>query len=51
MIADSMIQAKFCLMMDTYKEGAETLVKAQDEFIFNKEEVEKLQKEGETNGL
>lgn len=45
--ADSMIQAKFVLMMDTYKEAAEEMVKAQDEFIFNKEEAEVLAKEGE----
>jgi lysine/ornithine N-monooxygenase len=45
--ADSMIQAKFVLMLDTYKESAEGLVQAQDEFIFNKEEVENLDKVGE----
>ena len=45
--ADSMIQAKFVLMLDQYKEGAEGLVKAQDEFIFNKEEAEKMVKEDE----
>jgi lysine/ornithine N-monooxygenase len=45
--ASSMIEAKFVLMLDQYKEGAEELVKAQDEFIFNKEEVENLVKEGE----
>ena len=50
-LADSMIQAKFVLMMDAYKAGAEELVKAQDEFIFNKEEVETLLKEGEESGL
>ena len=34
--ADSMIQAKFVLMMDTYKNSAEEMVQAQDEFIFGK---------------
>jgi hypothetical protein len=46
--ADSMIQAKFVLLMDQYKEAAQELVQAQDEFIFNKEEAEKLNKENET---
>lgn len=46
-LADSMIQAKFVLMMDTYKDAANEMVNAQDEFIFNKEEAEKLSKEGE----
>lgn len=50
-LADSMIQAKFVLMLDTYKEGAEQIVAAQDEFVFNKEEAEKLNNEGEENGL
>jgi lysine/ornithine N-monooxygenase len=45
--ADSMIQAKFVLMMDSYKDAAQEMVNAQDEFIFNKEEAEKLNKEGE----
>lgn len=45
--ADSMIQAKFVLMMDTYKDAAQEMVNAQDEFIFNKEEAEKLNKEEE----
>lgn len=43
--ADSMIQAKFVLLMDSYKDAASELVKAQDEFIFNKEEIEKLDNE------
>ena len=47
--ADSMIQAKFVLMMDSYKDAATELVQAQDEFIFNKEEAESLAKEGETS--
>ena len=46
--ADSMIQAKFVLLMDSYKNSADALVQAQDEFIFNKEEAEKLSKEDET---
>lgn len=50
-LADSMIQAKFVLMMETYKNGAEQLITAQDEFIFNKEEAEALVTEGETSGL
>lgn len=37
MLADSMLQAKFVLMMDTYKDGAEQLVAAQDEMVFGKE--------------
>ena len=37
-LADSMIQAKFVLMMETYKNGAEQLVTAQEEFIFNADE-------------
>lgn len=52
-LADSMIQAKFVLMLDTYKAGANELVQAQDEFIFNKEEAESLGStgtEGESNG-
>jgi hypothetical protein len=50
-LADSMIQAKFVLMLDSYKEGAQELIKAQEEFIFNKEEVEALTTEGENNGI
>jgi replicative DNA helicase len=33
MLADSMLQSKFVLMMDTYKDGAEQLVNAQDEIF------------------
>lgn len=50
-LADSMIQAKFVLMMDTYKDAATEMVQAQDEFLFNKEEVEALEKEGNNDGL
>lgn len=49
-LADSMIQSKFVLMMDTYKQSAEQLVQAQDEFIFGQEnnnvETTEQEKEG-----
>lgn len=47
MFADSMVQSKFVLMMNIYKDSTEELIRAQDEFVFNQEEVEKLNKEGE----
>lgn len=47
-LADSMIQAKFVLMMETYKNSAEQLVTAQDEFIFNAKTEEETV-EGNTN--
>lgn len=47
-LADSMVQAKFVLMLETYKEGAEHLVTAQEEFIFNAEE-KSVGLEGESN--
>lgn len=37
LLADSMLQSKFVMMMDVYKDGAEQLVAAQDETIFGKE--------------
>lgn len=48
-LADSMIQAKFVLMMDGYKEAANEMMQAQDEFIFNKEAAEKLNTEENGN--
>lgn len=44
-LADSMIQSKFVLMLGIYKEGAEQLMEAQDEFVFNQEEISKLDTE------
>ena len=46
-LADSMIQAKFVLLMGTYKDSAEQLVKAQDEFVFGKEMEKMYEKEAD----
>lgn len=45
MLGDSMLQAKFVLIMDAYKDGAEQLVAAQDELLFGKEAEEPEVKE------
>jgi hypothetical protein len=48
-----MLQAKFVLLMETYKDGAEQLVAAQDK-LFEGQITESLEfetKEGENNGL
>lgn len=37
MLADAMLQSKFIMMLDVYKDGAEQLVAAQDELLFGKE--------------
>ena len=37
LLADAMLQSKFIMMMDVYKDGAEQLIKAQEETIFGKE--------------
>lgn len=37
MLGDAMLQSKFVMMLDTYKDGAEQLVAAQEEMIFGKE--------------
>jgi hypothetical protein len=53
LLADSMLQAKFVLLMETYKDGAEQLVAAQDK-LFEGQITESLEfetKEGENNGL
>lgn len=39
MLGSSMLESKFIMMQQTYLEGAEQLVKAQDELLFGKEEV------------
>lgn len=40
LLADAMLQSKFVMMQQTYMEGAEELVKAQDELVFGKEATE-----------
>lgn len=41
LLADAMLQSKFIMMQQTYMEGAEELMKAQDEMVFGKEAEEK----------
>lgn len=45
-LGTSMLEAKFVMVMNVYKEGAEQLVQAQDEFLFKETE----EKQGENNG-
>lgn len=44
-LGTSMLEAKFVMVMNVYKEGAEQLVQAQDEFLFKETE----EKQGESN--
>lgn len=49
LLGNSMLEAKFVMIMDTYKEGAEHLIQAQEELLFE-DNVQVKENEDASNG-